>query len=112
VAWDAEIRRLARLKAVAMAETMPKGAVQIVLGDAVVGLPIADVIDLKAEKSRLGKDLTKLRDEIGKINAKLGNAAFMAKAPEHVVEEQQERRTDAEALVVKTEAAIRRLDEL
>jgi len=46
---------------------------------------------------------------MGKIDQKLGNAQFIAKAKEEVVEEQRERRAEAEALKLKTEAALKRL---
>ena len=66
------------------------------VGEATYALPVGDVIDLKAEGARLQKEIKKLADEIGKIDAKLGNAAFVSRAPEEVVEEQRERRSQAE----------------
>ncbi|WP_342644262.1 valine--tRNA ligase [Rhodoligotrophos ferricapiens] len=107
--WRAEIMRLARLESLDLTDAMPSGAAQIVLGEVTVGLPLAGVIDLGAEQQRLTKELAKLRDEIRKIDAKLGNDAFIAKAPEHVVEEQRERRAEAELVAAKTEAALNRL---
>ena len=59
-------------------------------------LPVGDVIDLNAESARLAKEIKKLADEIAKIDVKLGNANFMARAPEDVVEEQRDRRRQAE----------------
>ena len=47
--------------------------------------------------------------EITKIDAKLGNADFMKRAPEEVVEEQRERREDATQRVAKLEDALNRL---
>ena len=70
---------------------MPKGAVQAVVDEAVFALPVGEVIDIGQEKSRLEKELQKLAGEIGKIDAKLGNENFVARAPEEVVEEQRER---------------------
>ncbi|WP_137389214.1 valine--tRNA ligase [Rhodoligotrophos defluvii] len=109
-AWQTEITRLARLQSLDFADAMPAGAAQIVLGEVTVGLPLAGIIDLGAEKQRLAKDLDKLRDEIRKIDAKLANEAFVAKAPEHVVEEQRERREEAAVIAAKTEAALNRLE--
>jgi valyl-tRNA synthetase len=105
------IMRLARLESVEVANTVPQGAVQIVLDEATLILPLADVIDLKAETARLRKELGKLEDEVKKINAKLGNEKFLAGAPEHVVEEQRERKADAEATIVKLADALKRLEE-
>ena len=94
--YDEPLKRLARLDSVSVAATAPAGSVQTVVGDATVALPIADVVDLGAERARLEKELKKLSDEIGKLDAKLANQNFISRAPEHVVEEQRERRNDAE----------------
>ena len=86
------IRRLARLETIVLDAPVPAGSVQLVLDEAVIVLPLANVIDVAAEKSRLARELEKTRAEIAKIDAKLGNEAFVAKAPEHIIEEQRERR--------------------
>ena len=69
----------------------PKGAVQGVIDEATLALPIADVIDIDQERARLAKDIAKLDGEIGKINKKLNNHGFLAKAPEAVVAENRDR---------------------
>ena len=103
------IERLARIEGIEPAATAPKGALQIVVGEATYALPVTDVIDLKAEGARLQKEIKKLADEVGKIDAKLGNAAFVSKAPEEVVEEQRERRTAAEQTRTRLSTALERL---
>jgi len=108
---DIVIKRLARCDAITVADMPLQGAVQILVGEATVSLPLEGVIDLKAERARLMRDADKIRKEIGKIDHKLGNEQFMAKAPEEVVEEQRERRAEAEALLARTEAALARLPE-
>ncbi len=107
----AAIERLARIEGIETAATAPKGALQIVVGEATYALPVTDVIDLKAERARLQKEIKKLSDEIAKIDAKLANAAFVAKAPEEVVEEQRERRRQAEQTRARLSAALERLEE-
>ncbi|MCE9649343.1 MAG: valine--tRNA ligase [Parvibaculum sp.] len=107
--WDL-IVRLARLSSADATETVPAGALQMVLDEATVLLPIADVVDLKAETARLAKELGKLEGEIGKIDAKLGNEKFIASAPEQVVEEQRERKADAEAAKAKLTVALKMLE--
>jgi valyl-tRNA synthetase len=104
------IDRLARLSSVEVASDIPHGAVQLVLDEATLILPLADVIDLKAETARLRKEIGKLEDEVKKIDAKLGNAKFLAGAPDHVVEEQRERKAEAEAAIAKFADALKRLD--
>jgi valyl-tRNA synthetase len=103
------IKRLARVDVINLARTPQKGAVQIVIGEATISMPVAGVVDLVAEKTRLQKEIARLDSDIGKIDQKLGNPQFVAKAKEEVVEEQRERRAEAEELKAKTEAALKRL---
>ena len=91
------------------AVSVPKASLQIVVGEATYALPVGEVIDLKAESVRLEKEIKKLADEIAKIDAKLGNANFVARAPEEVVEEQRERRRQAEQTRQRLSAALKRL---
>jgi len=105
----AAIERLARIEGVEAASSAPKASLQIVVGEATYALPVGEVIDLKAEGARLQKEIKKLADEVGKIDAKLANAAFVARAPEEVVEEQRERRSQAEQTGARLSAALERL---
>jgi len=105
----AALERLARVEGIEAATAAPKAALQIVVGEATYALPVGDVIDLKAESGRLQKEIKKLGDEIGKIDAKLGNAAFVSRAPEEVVEEQRERRQQAEQTRARLATALERL---
>ena len=105
----AAIERLARIEGVEAATSAPKASLQLVIGEATYALPVGEVIDLKAESARLQKEIKKLADEVGKIDAKLGNAAFVSRAPEEVVEEQRERRTQAEQTRARLSAALERL---
>ena len=89
------LTRLARLDSIDYASDVPPESAQIVLGEAVFALPLAGVIDIAAERARLQKDMRKEDDEIDKIDRKLGNEQFVAKAPPEVIEEQRQRRADA-----------------
>ncbi len=106
------IARLARLSDISTADAPPAGAVEIVHGDAVVALPIADVIDIDAEKARLQKERDKATNEIAGIDKKLANKNFVDKAPPKVVEEQKTRRADYEAQLEKLGQALARLERL
>ena len=105
----AALERLARIEGIEAATAAPKAALQIVVGEATYALPVGEVIDLKAESARLQKEIKKLGDEIAKIDAKLGNAAFVSRAPEEVVEEQRERRQQAEQTRARLSTALKRL---
>ncbi len=87
--------RLARLESVDYADDVPADSAQLILGDANFVLPLKGVIDLDAERARLTKDIAKLDDETDKIDRKLANEQFVAKAPPEVIEEQRQRRVDA-----------------
>ncbi|PWB79264.1 MAG: hypothetical protein C3F11_21275, partial [Methylocystaceae bacterium] len=72
-------------------------------------IPLEGVIDLSAEKARLAKETAKLEGEVKKIEAKLANADFLARAPEEVVDENRERREELLARIEKLAAAAKRL---
>src|SRR3546814_19566694 len=82
---------------------------RVVIDEATFVLPLAEVIDIAKEKERLGKERDKALAENGKNDAKLGDATFVARAPEAVVEEQSERREDQTALADKHGDALRQL---
>jgi valyl-tRNA synthetase len=86
VRHEQAIRRLARVGDIALADAAPAGSAQIVAGEATVCLPLGTLIDLKAEQARLAKEIAKVKDEIGRIDKKLGNPQFVAKAAPEVVE--------------------------
>ena len=107
--YESFIKRMARLSDISFADTPPQGSAQFVLGQATMALALANVIDLAAERERLSKEIGKLQQEIDKIDARFANEQFMAKAPEDVVEENRERRAEAEATAEKLKAALERL---
>ena len=72
-------------------------------------LPLADVIDIDQEKARLQTAIAKSDGEIGKLEKKLGNQQFLAKAPEAVVEEQRERLAASQTTRAKLVDALERL---
>jgi valyl-tRNA synthetase len=100
------IDRMARLEYSTSAAEAPKGSVTFVLNDATVALPLEGVVDLPAEAARLKKEIGKLEGELKKMDAKLGNADFVRKAPEEVVEELRERRGAEAASLTKLSHAL------
>ena len=107
---DAAIRRLARGSAVSVADVAPPNSAQAVVGDVVVCLPLEGIVDLAAERARLSKEVGRLEKDIERIDGRLGNARFLEKADEDTIEEQREKRREAEARLAKLRAAIERLD--
>ncbi len=108
--WIEVIARMARAYAFeALSGDIPPGSAQTVVGEATVVIPLAGLIDLDAERARLGKERAKLADEAAKIARKLSNADFVARAKEEVVEENRERLAAAEAEMGRLDAALRRI---
>jgi valyl-tRNA synthetase len=108
--WIEAIRRMARATEVRPLDgAAPKGVAQVVVGEATVMLPLGDVIDLNAERARIAKARGAAEGEAKKIKAKLGNADFVARAPEEVVEENRERLAAAEAEMARLDAALARI---
>ena len=103
------VARLARVERFETAAEAPKGAVTLTVQGASFALPLAEVIDIAAERDRLGKAIDKLDREAAGLRAKLGNPAFVARAPEDVVDEQRARLEAAEEEIAILRAAHDRL---
>jgi len=63
----------------------PQNAMTTVVNGIEVYLPLKGLIDVEKESARLNKELETLSKEIKRIEGKLGNAGFLAKAPAEVV---------------------------
>ena len=72
-----------------VSEYKGENAVQIITHAATVYSPMAEMIDTEKEKARLNGELAKVNQEIERLERKLSNAEFVAKAPEKVVEGEQ-----------------------
>ncbi len=104
------LRTLARLDGVVETDAPAKGAAPFVIAGATFALPVADFVDLGAERARLGKEIGVLSGDIERTAKKLGNPDFVSRAPEEVVEENKERLAEAEAARDKLQAALQRLE--
>jgi valyl-tRNA synthetase len=107
---DAAIKWLARIDSIDLLDgAVPEGAVSTVLDEVTLILPLIGVIDLEAEKARLTKEIAKAQDEMGKVEKKLANKGFLAKAPEEVVAENRTRLAEYAAQKEKLAEALARL---
>jgi len=94
--FSQQIAFLARCESqrwLAEGEEEPASASAIV-GELRVLIPLAGLIDLDAEKARLGKEIRRIEGEIAKCNGKLGSETFVANAPAAVVEQERQRLAD------------------
>ena len=102
-----QVASLARLTP-ADEEFTATASLEVRLGLSTVGVEIdtSGTIDLAAERRRLEKDLAAARKELESTGAKLGNEAFLGKAPDHVVDKIRGRRDLAEAEVERITARL------
>jgi len=106
------LKKLGYSDSVTVSTTAPTdltGMVSLVTSDARLFLPLAELVDLDAERKRMEKDLTKQSAELEKLEAKLSNPGFAAKAPEAVVAAEQERATTLRSLISKLEESLKAL---
>ena len=109
--WSGAMMRLARLSSIeliAQPGHMP-GQVNLVVRGHVAVLDVRNAIDFAAERARLAKEMAKADADIARVDAKLGNANFVARAPEEVVEEEKEKRAEAVGRKAKIAEALERL---
>ncbi|KFB09866.1 valine--tRNA ligase [Nitratireductor basaltis] len=103
---DAALQRLARLESVTLANSVPRGAAQLVLGSATFCLPLGNLIDIEAETKRLEKEVAKLKGEVTRLDKKLGNDKFVANAPEEIVAAEREKLAEFQEQMARIEKAL------
>ncbi len=108
--WHSTIARLARITTIEpLTGDMPRGAAQAILDELTLVLPLADLIDLAAERTRLQTTRAKTQAEIEKITTKLANQDFRARAPEAIIAENEDRLTTAQSELSRLDAALARI---
>ncbi len=88
----------------------PRGAAPFVIEGAAFAMPVADVIDVAAERARLGKEAGMLAEDAQRAERKLANADFVARAKPEVVEETRAKLAEAQASRARLQAALKRLE--
>ena len=87
----------------------PENAMTAVVSGIEVYLPLAGLIDVEKENARLNKELAALAKELARVEGKLGNAGFLAKAPEDVIAKEKAK---ADEFNAKKTAILERLEYL
>jgi valyl-tRNA synthetase len=106
------LRRLARIERIewlADNATPPPAAMQLA-GDLRLLVPLAGLIDVAAERARLDKEIGRRAQEVERLEKKLDNAAFVAKAPADVVAREREKIAEARAALTTLSTQRRTLD--
>lgn len=100
---QSEIQFLARVEKLEKTENAPTQSATAVTGDLQLFIPFADLIDTKAEKERLTREISKLKVELEKTQIKLNNANYVDKAPAAVVQKERDRASEWENTLEKLE---------
>ncbi|MFT7369481.1 MAG: valyl-tRNA synthetase [Alteromonas macleodii] len=113
-AWsnnEALIKRLARVDNLTEGDA-PKGSLTVGTKGAIFALPLADIIDVDAEKARITKLLVKVEKEAGGLRGRLGNPKFAENAAAEVVEEAKANLVLRNEEFVQLSAALAQLNEI
>ena len=75
-------------------------------------VPLAGLIDVDAERARLTKEVARKADELARLEGKLGNADFVAKAPAAVVAKERQKAEEAQAALATLRSQFDSLNDL
>lgn len=89
-----------------------ENAVNIVVEGAEIFLPLDELVDKDKEIERLQKEKNQLEDEIKRVEGKLNNAGFVAKAPEKVVEEERAKGKKYQEMLDKVLASLKAMEDM
>ena len=104
------LKTIARIENFTLDSNNSDNSAQILVGDSTFNVALKGVIDIKIELVRLNKDLSKLKNDISIIDAKLLNKKFIERAPIDVIEEQKRRKKEIMGFADRLKLAINRLD--
>ena len=109
--WNEVIARMARVPYIANFQgDVPRQSARILVGDATFALELIGLIDISAEKTRLQRELAKAQAEAAKVETKLANGDFVARAKPEVIQENRERLVQFRAEIARLQAALARLE--
>jgi valyl-tRNA synthetase len=112
--FGAQIEFLARTESqrwLEASEAEPASATAIV-GELKILIPLAGLIDIGAEKTRLAKEIKRIEGEIAKCKGKLSNANFVQNAPAEVVTQENQRLKDFDTTLIALNEQLKRLSHL
>jgi len=113
-ATEALLNRLAKVEQIVWLgdDDTPAPNALALVGDLKVMVPLAGLIDVDAERARLGKEIEKKSADLERINKKLGNPNFVAKAPEEVVAKERGKASELSDALATLADQLKGLDEL
>ena len=90
----------------------PKSAATAVVGGTEIYLPLGDLINLDEERARLAKEVSKVEDELARVQRKLANADFIAKAKEAIVDKERQKASQFEDKIRTLKNSLEKLQEI
>ena len=111
---EAYLRSLARVgvSEFRQAGDRPKGAATAVIGAMEIYLPLDDLVNLDEERARLAKEVGKVEDELARVQKKLANGDFLAKAKTEVVHKEREKATQFEEKIRTLRSSLEKIQEI
>ena len=90
----------------------PKGVATGVIGSTKIFVPLAGIVDIAAEKTRLGKELAKVEKDLQQCSKKLANRDFMERAAANIIKKEEEKLKEFQEHHVALEKALIKLSEI
>ena len=85
------------------------GMVSVITDNARMFMPMAELVDLEKERTRMEKELANAKKQLDGQNAKLANENFVSRAPEKVVNAEREKKAKLKALIENLEESLKNL---
>jgi valyl-tRNA synthetase len=90
----------------------PKGVATGVIGATRIFVPLAGIVDIAGEKTRLNKELAKVIKDLEQSSKKLANRDFIAKAAPEIIQKEEEKLKDFQEKFAALEKALKKLKEI
>jgi len=105
------VKRLASVETLHLGDDTkkPKEATTGLVGNVEICVVLEGLIDLKAERKRVGREIKRLKELLSGLNQKLNNPQFVGKAPEQVIEKEKQKQADFREKLKKFENVLHAL---
>jgi valyl-tRNA synthetase len=90
----------------------PRGAATAVVGTTEIYLPVDDLVNLDEEQARLAKEVGKIEAELLRVQKKLGNGEFLAKAKEEIIAKEREKASQFEEKIRTLRSSLEKIREI
>jgi valyl-tRNA synthetase len=106
------LRALARavMAEAQQSDERPKGAATAVVGAIEIYLPLDDLVNLEEERARLSKEVGKIENELARVQKKLANRDFMAKAKAEVIQKEKDKAVQFEEKIRTLRSSLEKID--